>query len=81
MTELVILTISSKQAGDKIPTLISTLLAHTKNSQTPLRFIQLIGTAVSVLVRLKACKEEPVERLSAELKVRLVHSILNVPSS
>ncbi|KAE9398973.1 ARM repeat-containing protein [Gymnopus androsaceus JB14] len=61
-----------RSAGDKIPYLISTLLAHTKNSQTPLRFVQLIGVAVSVLIRLKNVKEEPVERLSSELKAQVL---------
>ncbi|KAF9059496.1 armadillo-type protein [Rhodocollybia butyracea] len=61
-----------RSAGDKIPTLISTLLAHIKNSQTPLRFIQLVGVAISVLIRLKSAKEKPTERLPPELKTQLV---------
>ncbi|KAJ3807969.1 armadillo-type protein [Lentinula aff. lateritia] len=61
-----------RSAGDKIPTLISTLLAHIKDSQIPLRFMQLIGVAVSVLVRLKNVKEEPVERLPSWLKSQII---------
>ncbi|KAF5363220.1 hypothetical protein D9758_008404 [Tetrapyrgos nigripes] len=61
-----------RSAGEKIPNLISTVLAHVKSSQTPVRFVQLIGVAVSVLVRLKNAKEEPSERLPADLKSQLV---------
>ncbi|KAJ4478479.1 armadillo-type protein [Lentinula aciculospora] len=61
-----------RSAGDKIPTLISTVLAHIKDSQTPLRFVQVIGVAVSVLIRLKNMQEGPKERLPSELKSQIV---------
>ncbi|KAJ3745026.1 armadillo-type protein [Lentinula detonsa] len=61
-----------RSAGDTIPNLISTLLAHIKNSQIPLRFVHLIGVAVSVLIRLKNVKEEPNERLPSEMKLQIV---------
>ncbi|KAJ3828802.1 translational activator GCN1 [Lentinula raphanica] len=61
-----------RSAGDKIPSLISTLLAHIKNSQYPLQYVHLIGVAVSVLVRLKNVKEEPSQRLPLEMKSQIV---------
>ncbi|KAG6896538.1 hypothetical protein C0992_007574 [Termitomyces sp. T32_za158] len=57
-----------RSAGEKIPTLISTLLAITKSSQSPLKMALLLGVAVSVLVRLKNVNTEPSMRLSQELK-------------
>ncbi|KAG6815376.1 hypothetical protein H0H93_009993, partial [Arthromyces matolae] len=57
-----------RSAGDKIPAVISTLLAISKSSQFPLRMAPLVGVSVSVLVRLKNIDTEPSSRLSKELK-------------
>ncbi|THU98405.1 ARM repeat-containing protein [Dendrothele bispora CBS 962.96] len=61
-----------RSAGDKLPNLISTLLAHVKSSQNPIRFIQLIGVAISVQVRLKNTKEPTPESIDPEIKSQLV---------
>ncbi|KAG6915850.1 hypothetical protein DXG01_009609 [Tephrocybe rancida] len=59
---------SLRSAGEQIPTLISTLLALSKSSQSPLRITSLLGVSISVLVRLKNVDTEPSSRLSQELK-------------
>ncbi|KIK62847.1 hypothetical protein GYMLUDRAFT_242480 [Collybiopsis luxurians FD-317 M1] len=63
-----------RSAGDKVPILISTLLelSSGKNSQNPLKYVQLIGVAVAVVVRLKNVKEAPSERISKELKSQIL---------
>ncbi|TFK45118.1 armadillo-type protein [Crucibulum laeve] len=57
-----------RSAGDKIPAVIMALLSITKTTQTPLRMITLIGTSISVLIRLKNVETEPVARLPKDLK-------------
>ncbi|KAF9561868.1 ARM repeat-containing protein [Agrocybe pediades] len=57
-----------RSAGSKIPDVISTLLGLTKTSQTPTKFIPLLGVSISVLIRLKNVTEEPIQRLPVDLK-------------
>lgn len=64
---------SFRTTGDKFPILISTLLAQSKSSQTPLRFIPLLGVAVSVLIRLKNVEAEPASRLSKDLQGEVIN--------
>lgn len=58
-----------RSAPKKIPTLISTLLAHAKSSQAPLTMVSLIGTAVDVTARLKGVRDESEKHISSNLKV------------
>lgn len=51
-----------------IPSVISTLLALAKTSQSPLRFTSLLGVSVDVLIRLKTTDEPPESRLPVDLK-------------
>ena len=57
-----------RSAPTHIPSVISTLLALTKSSQTPLKFVTLIGVSVAVLIRLKHTPEPPISRLPTDLK-------------
>ncbi|KAK7051190.1 translational activator of GCN4 [Paramarasmius palmivorus] len=61
-----------RSAPNKISTLISTLIASSKASQSALRFVSLIGVSISVLIRLKTLKEDPANRLPSDLKKELV---------
>ncbi|KAF9479098.1 ARM repeat-containing protein [Pholiota conissans] len=57
-----------RSAGKNVPDVIETLLSITKTHPSPSRMVELLGVAVSVLIRLKHVPEEPVERLPQELK-------------
>ncbi|KAL0955554.1 hypothetical protein HGRIS_001793 [Hohenbuehelia grisea] len=61
----------------KIPVLADTLLQQAKSSQTPLRFVPLIGVSVDVLIRLRNVPEEPASRMHPDQK----DAILNLYSS
>ncbi|KAG5725284.1 Translational activator gcn1 [Termitomyces sp. T112] len=63
-----------RSAGERIPTLIKTLLTISKSSQSPLRMMLLLGVSVSVLVRLKNVNAEPSSRLPQELKDEIIAS-------
>ncbi|KAF5388937.1 hypothetical protein D9757_005117 [Collybiopsis confluens] len=69
-----------RSSGDKIPTLVTNLveLVTSKNSQNPLKFIQLIGVAVAVLVRLKNVKEAPSDRISEVLKSQILSLYISI---
>lgn len=67
-----------RSASDKIPELISTLLNIAKTNQTPLRLVGLLGVAISVLIRLKDGQDEPVQRLSQELKQGVTALYINI---
>lgn len=71
-----LLVLTSGQADDRISDAISTLLALSKSSQTPFRLLPLLGVAVSVLIRLRNVDTEPSARLSLDLKVMLIISLL-----
>ncbi|KAG2015263.1 translational activator GCN1 [Coprinopsis cinerea AmutBmut pab1-1] len=55
-----------------VPKVIETLLALAKTNPTPVPLVTLIGTSVSVLIRLKHVEEQPTDRLPAELKTGIV---------
>lgn len=57
-----------RSAPAQIPPAILTLLALTKASQTPLKFVTLLGVSIAVLIRLKHTPEPPVSRLPGDLK-------------
>lgn len=57
------------QVDGQLSTLINTLLAQSKSSSTPLRFLPLLGVAVDVLLRLKNVPGAPHTRLSEDTKV------------
>ncbi len=58
-----------RSAGKLVPNVIATLLSIAKAHPTPGRIIELLGVAVSVLIRLKNVQDEPSSRLSQEYKV------------
>lgn len=64
-----------RSAGKLVPDAIATLLSIAKAHPTPGRMIELLGAAVSVLIRLKNVQEEPISRLSKEYKVCIYRSI------
>ncbi|KAJ7600549.1 armadillo-type protein [Mycena floridula] len=71
-----------RSADRKLPTLIASLLAASKNGQTPLRFIPLAGVSVSVLIRLKTVPEPTKLALGRsqnfDLLTRVQNQLLNL---
>ncbi|KAG5642517.1 hypothetical protein DXG03_002618 [Asterophora parasitica] len=63
-----------RSAGEKLHTVISTLLAISKSSQSPFRMISLLGVAISVLIRLKSVDTPSSARLPEELKSEILAS-------
>ncbi|RDB20660.1 eIF-2-alpha kinase activator gcn1 [Hypsizygus marmoreus] len=63
-----------RSAGDKLPVVISTLLALSKSSQAPLQMIPLLGVTVSVLIRLKPLENDPSTLLTNDLKSDIIAS-------
>ncbi|KAG6810659.1 hypothetical protein H0H92_010871 [Tricholoma furcatifolium] len=63
-----------RSAGAKIPTVVTTLLAIAKTSQSPLRMMSLLGVCVDVLVRLKNVDTDISSRLPQELKNEIIAS-------
>lgn len=58
-----------RSAPKELPTLMSTLIAQAKSSQTPLIQISLLSPAVDVTLRLKNVKEESLTQISLAIKV------------
>jgi hypothetical protein len=58
-----------RSASKELPTLMSTLIAQAKSSQTPLIQTSLLSTAVDVTLRLKNVKDELLTQISPAIKV------------
>ncbi|KAJ8595557.1 ARM repeat-containing protein [Rhizopogon salebrosus TDB-379] len=63
-----------RSASKELPTLMSTLIAQAKSSQTPLIQTSLLSTAVDVTLRLKNVKDELLTQISPAIK----NDILNL---
>ncbi|KAG2360727.1 ARM repeat-containing protein [Suillus spraguei] len=57
-----------RSAPETLPTLMATLIAQAKSSQTPLIQISLLSTAVDVTLRLKNVKEESLTQIPSAIK-------------
>ena len=70
-----------RSAGKLVPNVIATLLSIAKAHPTPGRMIELLGVAVSVLIRLKNVQDEPSSRLSQEYKVCVYRGFFELDSN
>ncbi|KAI5991791.1 armadillo-type protein [Pisolithus marmoratus] len=61
-----------RSAPDRLPLLMSTLVAQAKSSQTPLTHISLLGTAVDVTLRLKNVKDDYLRQINPAIKGDIV---------
>ncbi|EGO00628.1 hypothetical protein SERLA73DRAFT_71629 [Serpula lacrymans var. lacrymans S7.3] len=69
-----------RSTPDSLPSLISTVIAEAKSSQTPLVQVALLSTAIDVTIRLKNVKDDSLTRISSQAKVG-VCTIFNVSSA